>query len=180
MYLYHLYPSFCAKSCSKKNDGSTPKKSYFLVRKTAACIIWYGIFLFTLKSSLFQDDQSQLSQSFLIGDLLHASDHLGVPLGLLQKVNVFPRPRTPELDGALQVWSLQGRAEGQHHQPAGHGAFGAAQDWLAFWAGTLDWTAGGWTLAYSGTYLNSLLGIRPKNRGAQEGWIYFKEEILKT
>lgn len=131
-------------------------------------LIWN--LLFTLKSSLFQGEQSQLSESFLIGDLFHASDHLGLPLDLLQKVNVLPGLRTPELDGALQVGSLQGGAERQNHQPAGHTAFGTAQDWLAFWAATAHWTGllegGLWPI--QGPIRTVPWESALKNRGAQE------------
>lgn len=92
-------PSLCAKSCPKKTITLLPRNL-----NTQNCCLC-NFFLFTLKSSLFQGEQSQPSQSFLIGDLLHASDHLGLPLDLLQKVNVLPGLRTPELDGALQ-WDL--------------------------------------------------------------------------
>ncbi|KAK4830181.1 hypothetical protein QYF61_008972 [Mycteria americana] len=80
-------------------------------------------------------EQAQLSQPFLIGEVLQLSDHFcGPPLDPLQQVHVFPVLRTPELDAALQVGSHQSRAEGQNHlpRPAGHAAFDAAQDTVGF------------------------------------------------
>ncbi|RMC05088.1 hypothetical protein DUI87_18270 [Hirundo rustica rustica] len=57
----------------------------------------------TLKPSLFQAKQYQLSQSFLTGEVLQPSDHLGSPLESLQQVHVLSVLRTPELDAALQI-----------------------------------------------------------------------------
>ncbi|KAJ7425032.1 hypothetical protein BTVI_04055 [Pitangus sulphuratus] len=55
-----------------------------------------------------QDEQPQLSQPVFIGVVLQSPEHLcGTPLDLLKQVHVFPVPRTPELEVALQV-SLDG------------------------------------------------------------------------
>ncbi|KAK4825966.1 hypothetical protein QYF61_003535 [Mycteria americana] len=78
-----------------------------------------------------QAEQPQLSQPFLIGEVLQPSDHFCGPLlDPLQQVHLFPVPRTPELDAVLQVGSHQSRVEGQNHlpRPAGHASFDAAQD----------------------------------------------------
>ena len=43
-----------------------------------------------MKPSLFQAKQAQLSQSVLIGEVLHPSDHLrGPPMNPLQELHVF-------------------------------------------------------------------------------------------
>ena len=76
-----------------------------------------------MKPSLLQAEQPQLSQPFLIGEVLHLSDHFcGPPLDPLQQVHVFPVLRGPELDVVLA------RAEGQNPllSPAGHTACDAA------------------------------------------------------
>jgi len=81
--------------------------------------------------SLLRAEQPQLSQPFLIGEVLQPSDHFCGPLlDLLQQVHVFPVLRAPELDAGLQVRSHQSRVEGQNHlpQPAGHTSLDAAQD----------------------------------------------------
>ncbi|KAK4816043.1 hypothetical protein QYF61_011051 [Mycteria americana] len=80
-------------------------------------------------------EQPQLSQPFLIGEVLQPPDHFcGPPLDLLQQVHVFPVLRAPELDAVLQVGSHQSRGEGQDHlpQPTGHASFDAAQDMVGF------------------------------------------------
>ena len=79
---------------------------------------------------MLQAEQPQLTQLFLIGEVLHLSDHFcGLSLDLLQQLHVFSLLRAPELDTVLQVGSQQREVEGQNHlsQPAGH-AFDAAQD----------------------------------------------------
>ncbi|KAK4816767.1 hypothetical protein QYF61_022765 [Mycteria americana] len=53
--------------------------------------------------SLLQAEQPQLSQPFLIGEVLQPSHHFcGPPLDLLQQLHVFPVLRAPELDAVLQ------------------------------------------------------------------------------
>jgi len=67
--------------------------------------------------------------------VLQPSDLLcGPPLDPLQQFHVFLVLRAPELDTGLQVGSHQCRAEGQNplSRPAGHAAFGAAQDMAGF------------------------------------------------
>jgi len=84
-----------------------------------------------LESSLFQTEQPQLSQPFLIEEALHPSDDFcGPPLDLLQQVRVLLVLRASELDTGLQVRSHQSRAEGQNYlpQPAGLASLDAAQD----------------------------------------------------
>ena len=62
----------------------------------------------SLEPSLLQAEQPQLSQAFLIGEVLRPSDHFCVrPLDLLQQVHVFPVLRTPELNAACQVGAHQ-------------------------------------------------------------------------
>ncbi|KAK4830182.1 hypothetical protein QYF61_008973 [Mycteria americana] len=57
----------------------------------------------SLEPSLLQAEQAQLSQPFLIREVLQPSDHFcGPALDPLQQVCVFPVLRTPELDAALQ------------------------------------------------------------------------------
>ena len=64
----------------------------------------------SLESSLPQAEQPQLSQPFLIGELLYASDcFCGPSLEMLQQVHVFRVLRAPDLDTVLQVGCLQSR-----------------------------------------------------------------------
>jgi len=63
--------------------------------------------------SLFQAEQPQLSQPFLMADVFQPSDHFcGPPLDPLQQVHVFPVLRAPELDAGLQLGSHQSGIEG--------------------------------------------------------------------
>jgi len=72
----------------------------------------------SLEPSLLQVEQPQLSQPFLIGEVLQPSDRLHEhPLDLLQQVHVFVVLSAPELDAGLQMGSHQSRAEGQNHPP---------------------------------------------------------------
>ncbi|PKU38985.1 hypothetical protein llap_10711 [Limosa lapponica baueri] len=58
--------------------------------------------------SLFQAEQSQLSQPFLVGEILQTLQHLCGPLlGSLQYVHVSLAMDNPELDTVLQVWPHQ-------------------------------------------------------------------------
>ena len=110
--------------------------------------------------------KSQLSQPFLIGEVLQPSDHFcGPPLDLLQQVHVFLVLRTPELNAVLQVRSHQSRVEGQNHlsRPAGHASPDAAQDTVGplgcqrtFWAASAHkelnsiWTRFVHTVSFTG------------------------------
>jgi len=55
---------------------------------------------------------------------------------LLQRIDVFPVLRAPELDAGLQAGSHESRVEGQNYltQPADRPSFDAARIRLAFWA----------------------------------------------
>ena len=80
---------------------------------------------------LLQAEQPQLSQSFLIAEMLQLSDHsCGLPLDLPQQLHVFPVLRAPEMDTGLQVGSHQSRVEGKNQppRPAGHSSFVGAQN----------------------------------------------------
>ena len=58
--------------------------------------------------SLLQAEQPQLSQSFLMGEVVQPSDHFcGPALDSFQHVHVFPVLRSPELDAGLLVGSQQ-------------------------------------------------------------------------
>ena len=60
--------------------------------------------------SLVQDEQPQLSQTDLVGEVFHPWDHFcGPPLDVLQQVCVSPVLRTPQLDAVFQVRSHQRR-----------------------------------------------------------------------
>ena len=85
----------------------------------------------SLDPSLLQAEQPQLSQPFLVGEVLQPSDHFcGPPPDPLQQVHVFPVLGAPEVDAGLQVRSHLSRLEGQNllPRPAGHAAFDAAQE----------------------------------------------------
>ncbi|KAK4823457.1 hypothetical protein QYF61_002293 [Mycteria americana] len=89
----------------------------------------------SLKPSLLQAEQPQLSQPVFIGEVLQPSDHLrGPPLDSLQQVDVLLMLGAPELNAVLQAGSRKSRIEGQNHlpQPAGHASFDAAQDTVGF------------------------------------------------
>ena len=85
--------------------------------------------------SLLQDEQPQLPQPLLTGEVLHPSyNFCGPSLHLLQQVCVFSVLRVPELDAVLQVGSHQSRVEGQNLRPwpAGHVSFDVAQNTVGF------------------------------------------------
>ena len=87
--------------------------------------------MMSLEPSLLQAEQAQLSQPFLVGEVLQPLDHFGgPPLAPLQQVHVFPVLRSPDLDTGLQVGSHQRRVEQQNplSRPAGHASLDAAQD----------------------------------------------------
>lgn len=80
------------------------------------------------KPSLFQTEQTQFSQPFLVEEVLYSSNQLcGPPLDL---VDVFPVLGTPGLDATLQVGSHESGVERQIplSQPTGHAASDAAQN----------------------------------------------------
>lgn len=63
--------------------------------------------------SLLQTDQSQLSQPFLRGEMLHSLRHVCDPLlGSLQYVSIFVLLESPEQATALQMWPHQGWVKG--------------------------------------------------------------------
>ena len=102
---------------------------------------------FSPKPSLFQVEQPQLSQPFLVGEDFHPSDHFcGPPLVPFQQLRVFPVLRAPELNAGLQGRSHQSRVEGQNNfpQPAGHTSFDAVQDMIGFLGCKHTLLARGW------------------------------------
>ena len=63
-------------------------------------------------SSEVQDEQPQLSQPILVGEVFHPWDHFcGPPLDVLQQVHISPVLRTPHLDAVLQVRPHRCRVE---------------------------------------------------------------------
>jgi len=85
----------------------------------------------SLQPSLLEAEQPQLSQLFVVGEVLQPLDHLcGPPLDPLQQLHVLLVLRAPELDAGLQVASHQSRVEGQNclPRPAGHASLDATQD----------------------------------------------------
>lgn len=88
----------------------------------------------TPKPSLFQAEQPQISQPFLIGEVLHPSYQLGGLLALHPQLHVLPVLGTPDLDAALQVGSHLSGAESLPSQDAAHSALDAAQDMVGCWA----------------------------------------------
>jgi len=89
----------------------------------------------SLKPSLFQAEQPQLTQPILVEEVFHPLDNFyGPPLNALQQVHVSPVLRTLHLDAVLQVRPHQCSAEEQDHLPCpgGHAAFDVAQDAIGF------------------------------------------------
>ena len=85
-----------------------------------------GCCMVSLEPSLLQDEQPQLSQPFVIGEVLHPSHRFcGPPLVPLQHIHVLLVLRPPELDAGLQVGSRQSGVEWQNSllRPAGHASF---------------------------------------------------------
>jgi len=67
-----------------------------------------GCYKVSLQPSLLQAGQCQLSQPFLLEEVLHPSDHFcGPPVDLLQQVHVLLMLGAPELNARLQVGSHQ-------------------------------------------------------------------------
>ncbi|RMB92651.1 hypothetical protein DUI87_30960 [Hirundo rustica rustica] len=85
----------------------------------------------TSESSFLQAKQPQLSQSFFIWLVFHASHQACCPpLEALKSLNVLPKLRGPELDTILKVWPDQCRVQGKSNlpAPAGHTIPDASQD----------------------------------------------------
>jgi len=82
----------------------------------------------SLKPSLLQAEQPQLSQPFHVGEVFHPSNHFcGTSLDSLQQVHIFPVLRAPELDAGFQVCSHKSRCYGFVWQGFGSGgAIGVA------------------------------------------------------
>ena len=71
-----------------------------------------------LEPSLLQGEKSQLSQPFLIREVLQSFNHLSGPsLSSLHYVHTCLVVGSPELDTVLQVWPYQCSAEGKGHLP---------------------------------------------------------------
>ena len=78
--------------------------------------IFININKVTPQSPLLQTKETQLPQPFFIREVLHSLNHLCCPaLDPLQQFPVLLELRGPELDTIFQVWSPQGRAEGQEN-----------------------------------------------------------------
>ncbi|KAK2515057.1 hypothetical protein Q9966_015530 [Columba livia] len=59
--------------------------------------------------------EPQLPQPFLTREMLHSLQHLGGCAGLSAAVPCPAGTEGPQLDTIFQVWSPQGRAEGQEN-----------------------------------------------------------------
>ena len=70
------------------------------------------------QSSFLKAEQTQVTQPFLIVEILQAVYHLCGPLlDSFEEIPVFFVSRSPELDTVLQVRPDQGRVEGKDHHP---------------------------------------------------------------
>ncbi len=70
------------------------------------------------QSSFLKAEQTQITQPFLIGEMLQPPYYLcGPPLDSFQEIPVFFVPGSPELDALLQVRPDQGRVEREDHLP---------------------------------------------------------------
>ena len=70
------------------------------------------------QSSFLKAEQTQVTHSFLTGEMLQALYHLCGPLlDSLQEISVFFVPWSPELDTIVQVRLDQARVEGENHLP---------------------------------------------------------------
>jgi len=122
---------FYFRSIALCHTSTGPTKKFVPIFLIDLLQVLEGCYKVSLEPSLLQAEQLQLSQPFLIAEVLQPSDHFcGPPLDLLQQVHVFPVLRAPELDAGLQVRSHQSGVEGQNDLPqsAGHAAFDAVQD----------------------------------------------------
>jgi len=111
--------------------ATSPAENIFRIFPIGPLQVLKGCYKVSPQPSLLQAKQPQLSQPFLITEVLQLSDHLcGPPLDLLQQLRVLLVLGTPELDTGLQVGSHQSGVEGQNHlpRPAGHASLDAAQD----------------------------------------------------
>jgi len=67
-------------------------------------------------SFLLQAEHAQVSQPFLIREVLQALYHFcGPQLDSLQEIPDFLSLGSPELDTVLQMWPHQGRVAGEDH-----------------------------------------------------------------
>jgi len=85
-----------------------------------------GHYQVSLKPSLSQAEQPQLSQPVFIGEIFHSLDPFCCPpMDVFQQVYVSPVLRTPYLDKVLPLRSHRQRAKGQDHltRPADHTSF---------------------------------------------------------
>ena len=80
---------------------------------------------------LFSEIKKANSQSFFIGEVLQAFNHLcGTPLDSFQQLCIVPVLGVPGLDTMLQMEPHRGRVEGDSHLPfpSDHLSFDATQD----------------------------------------------------
>jgi len=90
--------------------------------------------------SLLQAEQPQVSQPFLIQEVLQPAQHLcASPLDSLQKFPVFLELRSPELHTVLQMWPHQDGMEGKDNLPqnAGYALSNAPQDTIGLLGGII-------------------------------------------
>ena len=81
--------------------------------------------------SLFQAKETQLHQPFLIREMLCSLNHLcGPVLDSLKQFPVLLELRSPELDTVFQMWSHQGRVEGEENLslPTNYTPYTTSQD----------------------------------------------------
>ena len=109
IYIETIFPHPIRTDLTKESVSSLSVASLQILK---------GCYQMSLKPSLLQAEQPQLSQPVLIGEVFQTLDHFcGSPLDVLQQVHVSPLLRTLHLDAVLQVRPHQCSAEEQDHLP---------------------------------------------------------------
>jgi len=82
-----------------------------------ADLICVSIVKILSQSSLLWPEESQVSQPFLVREMLQAPNHLCWPTTGLSGSSLSFEQRSAELDTVLQMWPHQSRVEGEDHLP---------------------------------------------------------------